>query len=115
MMVMFGGTIRRVKKCHPAWSTKRMAWAAGATVAAISARCRLIASVLQVRRIGCALLLFRADRSEDVGGSSPLVTRCDGAGASLAQRRVVFFFWPVQSFQVRSLDINFDQIRASVL
>jgi hypothetical protein len=32
----------------------------------------------------------------------------------LAQRRVILFFWPMQSFQVRSLDINFDQIRASV-
>ena len=87
MMVMLAGTIRRVDMCQPAWSTKRMAWAAGATVAAISARCRLIASVL-------------------------LVTRCDGAGAALG---VILFFWPMQNFQVRSLDFNFDQIRASVL
>ena len=29
---------------------------------------------------GCTLTLFRADRSEDVGGSSPLVTRCDWGG-----------------------------------
>ena len=64
---------------------------------------------------GCTLTLFRADRSEDVGGSSPLVTRCDGAGAALGQRRVILCFWPMQNFQVRSLDINFDQIRASVL
>ena len=32
MMVMLAGTIRRVDMCQPAWSTKRMAWAAGATV-----------------------------------------------------------------------------------
>jgi len=32
---------------------------------------------------GCTLAVLRADRSEDVGGSSPLVTRCDGAGAAL--------------------------------
>jgi hypothetical protein len=35
-----------------------MAWAAGATVAAISARCRFIASVLQVGRIRAAPLPF---------------------------------------------------------
>jgi hypothetical protein len=29
---MLAGTIRRVDICQPAWSTKRMAWAAGATV-----------------------------------------------------------------------------------
>jgi hypothetical protein len=56
MMVMLAGTIRRVDMCQPAWSTKRMAWAAGATVAAISARCRFIASVLQVGRIRAAPL-----------------------------------------------------------
>src|SRR5215475_14411057 len=46
MMVMLAGTTRRVDMCQPAWSTKRTAWAAGATAAAISARCRFIASVL---------------------------------------------------------------------
>ena len=82
-------------------------------VAAISARCRFIASGVAGRQDqGCTLTLFRADRSEDVGGSSPLVTRCDGAGAALG---VILFFWPMQNFQVRSLDFNFDQIRASVL
>src|SRR5215510_8401830 len=34
-MVMFAGTWRRVDKCQPAWSTRRMAWAAGATVVQI--------------------------------------------------------------------------------
>ena len=38
-------------KCQPAWSTRRMAWAAGATVAAITARCKFIASVLQAGMI----------------------------------------------------------------
>src|SRR5215831_13700178 len=55
MMVMLAGTTRRVDMCQPAWSTKRTAWAAGATAAAISARCRFIASVLQ----GCALAALR--------------------------------------------------------
>src|SRR6267378_1686984 len=45
MMVMLAGTTRRVDMCQPAWSTKRTAWAAGATAAAISASCRFIASV----------------------------------------------------------------------
>jgi hypothetical protein len=56
MMVMFAGTTRRVDMCQPAWSTKSTAWAAGATVAAISARWRFIASVLQVGRIRAAPL-----------------------------------------------------------
>src|SRR5258705_5034642 len=47
---------RRVDKCQPAWSTRRMAWAAGATVAAISARCKFIASVLQAGMIRAAPL-----------------------------------------------------------
>src|SRR5256714_14416858 len=38
------------------WSTKRTAWAAGAMAAAISARCRFIASVLQAGRIRAAPL-----------------------------------------------------------
>jgi len=56
MMVMLAGTRRRVDKCQPAWSTRRMAWAAGATVAAISARCKFIASVLQAGMIRAAPL-----------------------------------------------------------
>src|SRR5438094_1739716 len=35
MMVILAGTRRRVDKCQPAWSTRRTAWAAGATVAAV--------------------------------------------------------------------------------
>src|SRR5262245_10190443 len=77
MMVMLAGTRRRVDKCQPAWSTRRMAWAAGATVAAISARCKFIASVLQ------AGTLLRTDCTEDVGGSGPLVPRCTWTGAAL--------------------------------
>src|SRR6201987_2015906 len=70
MMVILAGTRRRVDKCQPAWATRRMAWAAGATVAAISARCKFIASVLQARHDqGCTLALLRADCTEDVGGS----------------------------------------------
>jgi hypothetical protein len=56
MMVMLAGTTRRVDICQPAWSTKRMAWAAGATAAAISARCKFIASVLQAGKIRAAPL-----------------------------------------------------------
>src|SRR5262249_22955309 len=56
MMVTLAGTTRRVDMCQPAWSTRRIAWAAGSTVAAISARCRFIASVLQAGRIRAAPL-----------------------------------------------------------
>jgi len=44
-----------------------------------------------------------------------MVMLAGGRVPRLAQRRVILFFWPMQNFQVRSLDINFDQIRASVL
>src|SRR5436189_6417325 len=62
MMVILAGTRRRVDKCQPAWSTRRMAWAAGATVGAISARCKFIArrGVAEKARIGRDLF-----RSED--------------------------------------------------
>src|SRR5262249_57838598 len=60
MMVILAGTRRRVDKCQPAWSTRRMAWAAGATVAAISARCKFIASVLQAGMIRAAPLPLQA-------------------------------------------------------
>ena len=55
MMVMFAGTIRRVEV--PAGLVDQEdGVGGGSTVAAISARCRLIASVLQVRRIRAAPL-----------------------------------------------------------
>src|SRR5262249_43174220 len=93
MMVMLAGTTRRVDMCQPAWSTKRTAWAAGATAAAISARCRFIASGLQAGRIRAGpfprfgpagpQLKVEAGRTEDIGGGGPLVTRCAWAGAAL--------------------------------
>src|SRR5262245_37806842 len=84
MMVTLAGTTRRVDMCQPAWSTRRTAWAAGSTAAAISARCRFIASVLQAGRIRAApLASLRANRTEDVGRGGTLVTRCAWAGAAL--------------------------------
>ena len=53
---MFAGTTRRVDRCQPARSTKRTAWALGATALAISAKCRFMASVLQAGRIRAAPL-----------------------------------------------------------
>ena len=44
---MFPGTTSAPAKCHPAWSSRRTAWAPGATVALISARCACIACVSQ--------------------------------------------------------------------
>src|SRR6266481_848659 len=83
MMVILAGTRRRVDKCQPAWSTRRMAWAAGATVAAISARCKFCLGVAGRHDQGCTLALLRADCTEDVGGSGPLVPRCAWTGAAL--------------------------------
>src|SRR5262245_40856825 len=56
MMETLAGTTRRVDMCQPAWSTRRIAWTADSTAAAISARCRFIASVLQAGRIRAAPL-----------------------------------------------------------
>jgi len=56
----------------------------GTTAFAISARCRFIASVLQVGRIRAAPLpCFGPDRAEDVGGSGALVAGRTWAGAAL--------------------------------
>src|SRR5262249_627529 len=69
-----------------------MAWAAGATVAAISARCKFIASVLQAGMIRAAPLpsfgragpkTWGEAASEGGGGSGPLVPRCAWTGAAL--------------------------------
>ena len=42
---MFPGTASATAKRHPAWSSRRTAWASDATMALISARCAFIASV----------------------------------------------------------------------
>src|SRR6188474_1481090 len=71
MMVMLGGTTRRVERCQPAWSSRSTACAPGATVCAISTRCRLIASV------------FRADGTKDVGGGGALIAARAGTRTAL--------------------------------
>src|SRR3954454_11637937 len=67
--VMLSGTTRPAERCHPAWSTTRTACLPGATSAAISARCRFIASVLQAGR---------TNSPEEVGGSGALIVRRRG-------------------------------------
>ena len=52
------------------------------TAAAISARCRFIASVLQAGRIELSPLPRSALHTERVGGGGTLVTRCASAGAA---------------------------------
>src|SRR3954467_2051795 len=54
--VMLSGTTRPAERCHPAWSRTSTACLPGATSAAISARCRFIASVLQAGRTRAAPL-----------------------------------------------------------
>ncbi len=54
--VMLGGTVSLSDTCHPARSRMRAACAPGATAAAISARCRFIASMLHSGRIRPAAL-----------------------------------------------------------
>src|SRR4029450_8530834 len=62
----------------PAWSTTSTACLPGATSAAISARCRFIASVLQAGRTSAAPLPPGADSPEAVGGSGALIVRRRG-------------------------------------
>src|SRR4051794_14247813 len=57
--VMLSGSTRPAERCHPAWSTTSTACLSGATSAAISARCRFIASVLQAGRTSAAPLPSR--------------------------------------------------------
>src|SRR5205814_8644108 len=75
MMVILAGTRRRVDKCQPAWSNRRMAWAAGATVAAISARCKFIArcGVAEKARIGRDL--FRSEDDPPVAKASNTIAQ----------------------------------------
>src|SRR2546430_16947497 len=95
---MLTGTTRRVDMCQPAWSTKRTAWAAGATAAAISARCRFIASVLQAGRI-------RAAPVPRFGHTAPKMEVEAGRWARgalgrvprFAQPRGTLVFWPVRA------------------
>jgi hypothetical protein len=56
MMVMFDGTMSLWDKCHPAWSINSTACAPGLMAMAISARCKLIAAVLQRGRTSAAPL-----------------------------------------------------------
>src|SRR5215213_2448255 len=50
--VMLAGTTSLSERCHPAWSSISTACAPGVTVLAISARCRVIAALLQRGRPG---------------------------------------------------------------
>ena len=74
--------------------------------AAISARCRFIASVLQAGRIKAAPLpSFRADRAEDVGRRGALIAGRAGRVPRLAQRRVILFFWPIRASSANQISI----------
>jgi hypothetical protein len=57
--VMFAGTTSLSDMCQPAWSSSSTACAPGATAAAISARCRFIASVWQCGSTNAAPLPSR--------------------------------------------------------
>src|SRR5246127_836064 len=52
--VMFAGTTSSSDRCHPAWSSSSTACAPSATQAAISAKWRLIAALLQHGRTRAA-------------------------------------------------------------
>src|SRR2546427_10337347 len=99
MMVILAGTRRRVDKCQPAWSTRRMAWAAGATVAAISARRKFIASVLQAGMIKAAPLPSFGQTAPKVQVEAVRWTRgALGRAPRLAPRRSFFFLVPVRAW-----------------
>src|SRR6516164_2690461 len=72
-----------------------MAWAAGATVAAISARCKFIASVLQAGMIRAAPLPSFGQTAPKMLVEAVRWSRgALGPVPRLAQRRVILFFWP---------------------
>src|SRR3954447_19028682 len=79
--VRLSGTMRSLARCHPARSISMTPWAPGATACATSAKCRFIAGVSGQDQ-GRALALLRADRSEDVDRTRPLIVRGPGPGAS---------------------------------
>src|SRR3954463_7391677 len=85
--VRLSGTTRSLARCHPARSISMTPWAPGATACATSARCRRIQVQAHGLRVasgqhqGRALALLRADRSEDVDRTRPLILRGVGAGA----------------------------------
>src|SRR5829696_817858 len=77
--VMLSGSTRPAERCHPAWSTTSTACLPGATSAAISARCRFIASgVAGGQDERGSLAIAGADSPEDVGGSGALIVRRRG-------------------------------------
>ena len=85
-------------RCHPALSMRRMPWAPGATIRAISARCRFIASVLHAGKIRAApSALFRADGTEDVGRGGALITRSARAGCRASPTGGLSVLWPIRA------------------
>jgi hypothetical protein len=55
---------------------------------------------------GCTLALLRADCTEDVGGSGPLVPRCAWTGAALGPAAgEILFFWPMRASSANQISI----------
>src|SRR3954454_15983974 len=80
--VRLSGTTRSLARCHPARSISRTPWAPGATACETSAKCRLHGlRIASGQDQGCALALSRADCSEDVDRTRPLILRGAGAGS----------------------------------
>src|SRR5262249_18698742 len=83
-----------------------MAWAAGATVAAISARCKFIASVLQAGMIRAAPLPSFGQTAPKMYVEAVRWSRgALGRVPRLAQRRVILFFWPMRASSANQISI----------
>src|SRR5262245_42390578 len=75
----FGWYDEACRHVPAACSTRRTAWTAGSTAAAISARCRFVTLAGSGLRLCASLWAYR---TEDVGGGGTLVTRCAWLGAA---------------------------------
>src|SRR5215472_9824619 len=83
-----------------------MAWAAGATVAAISARWKFIASVLQAGMIRAAPLTSFGQTAPKMEVEAVRWSRgALGRVPRLAQRRVILFFWPMRASSANQISI----------
>src|SRR3954467_10669719 len=80
--VRLSGTTRSFAQCHPARSISMTPWAPGATACATSAKVQAHGlRIASGQHQGRALALLRADRSDDVDRTRPLILRGAGPGA----------------------------------
>ena len=100
-----GGNSNLADRCHPAWSTRRTAWAPGAIALAISASAG--SSLRYCRRAGseprrCPVSGRWRQRYRSMRFADP--AECSGKCRAWPTSRVILFFWPIRA---SSLEPNF--------